>query len=170
MSNYIEPKDYAPKPNNSMVRTNQRKAMETELNLLMKQHDGLLTAEAVLEQAEQPSSALHTFFTWDESEAAHKWRLVEARQLITSIKIAQGGEAQVRRLVSLNVDRKHGGGYRLLEEVLERPDLRQHLLETALAELNAIQRKYQNLQELELVWGAVDVIEEEVIEGPQEDK
>src|ERR1700691_4809541 len=93
----------------------RRKAMETELNLLLVKNNGVLTAEDVLAQAEDPTSALHAYFTWDEEEAAHKWRLIEARQLITSIRIIQEGiEGKTRSLVSLNVDRYNGagGGYR----------------------------------------------------------
>lgn len=66
----------------------------------------------------------------------------------------------MRSLVSLNVDRTHGGGYRSLEAVMASTELRQHLLETALAELNSIQRKYRDLQELQSVWGEVDTIKE----------
>lgn len=165
MANHeITVKDYNPTPAKSDRTTHLRKLMETELNLLMEQNNGLLTAEAVIAQAENPGSALHTFFTWDDDEAAHKWRLVEARQLITSIRMTQVGvgEDKMRSLVSLSSDRKHGGGYRRLEDVMASPDLRHHLLETALAELNAIQRKYRALEELQIVWGAVDVIEGEV--------
>lgn len=149
----------------------RRKAMETELNLLLKKHGGMLTAEHVLEQAEDPTSALHPFFTWDEADAAHKWRLIEARQLITSIRIFQeGSTGKVRSLVSLNVDRTKGGGYRLLDDVINTPALRYHLLETALSELNAVERKYQHLQELESVWGAVDDIKDEIADGKPKDK
>ncbi len=148
----------------------RRKAMETELNLLLKKHKGLLTAEHVLEQAEDPTSALHGFFTWDEADAARKWRLIEARQLIASIRTAQEGRTgKVRNLVSLNQDRYNGGGYRLLDDVMNTPSLRQHLLETALAELNSIERKYQHLKELDLVWGAVDSLESEIADGKPKD-
>lgn len=151
-----------PKPGTYPYRPrDRRKAMESELALLQTQNGGVLTAEAIVRQAEDPASALHTFFTWDDDLAASKWRLVEARQLITSIKMLQEGE-QVRSLVSLNVDRTKGGGYRRLEDVLGKPDLRQHLLETALAELNAIQRKYNALQELDEVWTSVGNIAADV--------
>lgn len=159
----VATKEINPHPYNPRDR---RRVMETELNLLLKKHNGMLTAEIVVEQAEDPTSALHGFFTWDDADAARKWRLIEARQLITSIRILQeGSEGKTRGLVSLLDDRHKGGGYRSLNDVMAEPTLRQHLLETALAELNAVQRKYQQLQELETVWGSVRSIEGEIVAG-----
>lgn len=148
----------------------RRKAMETELNLLMKKHGGVLTAADVVVQAEDPTSALHAFFTWDDDEAAHKYRLIEARQLITSIRIIQEGQkGKIRSLVSLNVDRVKGGGYRALDEVLAQPALRQHLLETALSEFSALERKYKHLQELESIWIDVAGVKGEIASGRPKD-
>lgn len=146
----------------------RRKAMESELNLLLKKHGGILTPEDVLAQAEDPTSALHGYFTWNEQDAAHKWRLIEARQLITSIRMLQEGDTgKTRSLVSLNVDRYNhqGGGYRSLNDVMADPNLRQHLLETALSELNAIERKYRHIQELDTIWGDLGTIRGEIADG-----
>lgn len=151
----------------------RRKAMETELNLLLKKNQGVLTAEDVLTQAEDPTSALHDYFTWNEADAAHKWRLIEARQLITSIRIIQeGAEGKTRSLVSLNVDRYNhqGGGYRSLNDVMADPNLRQHLLETALAELNSIERKYRQIQELDSVWSGIHDVAKEIATGKPKGK
>lgn len=163
MAKHIEPKNYTPATIKHRGISERRRLMEAELGLLLKHNDGVLTPDKVVEQAAKPQSALHDFFTWDDDEAAHKWRLVEARQLITSIKIYQEDrEVRIRGLVSLNVDRRAGGGYRMLNEVMSRPDLRHHLLETALAELKSIERKYQHLQELEAVWGAVEEVQTDI--------
>jgi len=53
-----------------------------ELNLLAKKHKGHLTPEIVIQAAKDPESALHGEFTWDDAEAAHRYRLVQARALI----------------------------------------------------------------------------------------
>jgi hypothetical protein len=57
-----------------------------ELNALAGR-SGKLTPEQVLEAAENESSALHGCFTWDDGEAAAKWRIEEARELIRSVRI-----------------------------------------------------------------------------------
>jgi len=53
-----------------------------ELNLLAKKHKGHLTPEVVIQAAKDPDSPLHSEFTWDDAEAAHRYRLVQARALI----------------------------------------------------------------------------------------
>ena len=48
---------------------------------------GRLTPEQVVDAAASEDSALHECFTWDDSEAAAKWRLDEARAIIRSVRI-----------------------------------------------------------------------------------
>ncbi len=53
----------------------------------MEDSRGRLTPEQVVDAARSSKSALHKCFTWDDSEAAHKWRIDEARELIRSVRI-----------------------------------------------------------------------------------
>lgn len=43
---------------------------------------GRLTAEKVVEHAADPTHPLHGFFEWDDTEAARKYRIAQARELI----------------------------------------------------------------------------------------
>jgi hypothetical protein len=61
---------------------------------------GRLSAENVVDEARDETSVLHTHFTWDDSEAADAYRLIEARQLIRHVKL----EVIVRE-IPLNVVR-----------------------------------------------------------------
>lgn len=61
-----------------------------------------LDAETILAEATNPSSPLHDRFTWDESEAAHRFRLWQARALMARYKrytVSQttGGTVSYRR-------------------------------------------------------------------------
>lgn len=49
--------------------------------------NGRLTPSIVVEEAEPPDSPLHDRFEWDSNEAAHAWRLSQARALIRSVRI-----------------------------------------------------------------------------------
>jgi len=51
------------------------------LELIRRTH-GELRPEAVLEDARNPNSPLHDYFTWDDKEAADQLRLLQARALI----------------------------------------------------------------------------------------
>ena len=46
---------------------------------------GRVTKEQVVEAAEDPESALHARFTWDNSEAGRQFRLIEAGRLIRTV-------------------------------------------------------------------------------------
>ena len=57
------------------------------LQALADQNNGRLTPEDVVSHARSENSPLHSFFTWDDAEAATKQRLHEARELIRSVKV-----------------------------------------------------------------------------------
>ena len=115
-------------------------------------NDGLLKPEDVVEAARPPKSPLHDRFTWDDSEAARQFRLVEARNLIrTTIQYVKVGDEDrsFRVFCSLSPDREEdGGGYRETVAVLENKAYREQLLADALAELKTFETRYTRLQEL----------------------
>ena len=63
-----------------------KKAVKDRLNFLANQY-GYLTPELVVEDAMNPDSPLHDQFTWDKEKAHYAYLLVEARQLIRSVKV-----------------------------------------------------------------------------------
>jgi hypothetical protein len=120
---------------------------------------GLLKVEDVHEFARNNvESALHAKLPWDDSVAAHQWRLHLIRQIIrVNVIVLPNRSEPVRAYVSLTPDRrKAGGGYSSLVEVLSDEDRRRQMLDDALAELNAIRRKYAIVEELSGVFAAID--------------
>lgn len=132
--------------------------IEDEFKSLMSQSpNGLLMPGDVVESAKDTDSPLHNYFTWDDSEAAKKWRIEEAKTLIRSYSVYNEElNINIRALTSLDIDRSDTGGYRWTMEIVERPDLRQQLIDTALKELNAVRDKYSHIQELASVWEVID--------------
>lgn len=66
-----------------------------ELNRLAKLYRGNLTPEVVVRSAQDAESPLHKEFTWDNAEAAHRYRLTQARALIRSaVLIVKTGETR----------------------------------------------------------------------------
>lgn len=130
-----------------------------ELRALASQ--GTLTPANVVQAAAWPTSALHPYFTWDDTEAATLRRLDEARSAIASVRVQlltqpEQPPIDVRAFVSLASDRVAGNGYREIEVVLADPDQRAQLLRTALRELHSLQRKYGKLSELAKVFASLD--------------
>jgi len=137
---------------------------------ICKEHGGLLKAEDVVQAASDPESLLHSYFIWDDTEAAKRYRLWQARQLIRVCveSIQPVDEVPTRIYVSLIADRKQpGGGYRLLTEVLVSADLREQLLRQATAEFHRWEQKYRHLQELAEVFAAMKRVEEEIERSKQ---
>jgi hypothetical protein len=50
-------------------------------------NNGSLTPDLVVKDAEDSSSPLHELFEWDDSIAGHKYRIEQARQVITSVRV-----------------------------------------------------------------------------------
>lgn len=62
-----------------------RKALEQRLERIRQRNGGVLTPDGVVKDARDPKSPLHEHFTWDDSLAAHQYRLDQARTLIRII-------------------------------------------------------------------------------------
>lgn len=98
--------------------------------LALKKPSGIIAASDVVMAARDPKSPLHSRFTWDDSEAAHQWRLQQARQLISvCVTVSEHTQKNERVFVSLNRDQYAvGGGYRVMAEVLSDEQLRRERL------------------------------------------
>ena len=53
----------------------------------LENEKGEITPQIVVEAASDPDSLLHSLFDWDDTSAAHKYRIEQARQLLRSIRI-----------------------------------------------------------------------------------
>jgi hypothetical protein len=125
------------------------KAILEELQALHRtQPDGLLRASAVVDHARDPATALHRCFEWDDTRAADKYRLNQARQLLrVAVTILPSLEEPYRAFVSLTSDRgnRAGGGYRAIADVLGDVDRRERFVEQAREDVVRLQAKYRVL-------------------------
>lgn len=132
-----------------------------ELSFIAQANGGILSPAAVVEYAQDESSALHSCFTWDDTAAAHQWRLSQARQLIrvcvTMIKV-DGQDTPMRVYCSLKDDRYNSRGYRPMVEVLQDQGLKRQLLAEAQQEMEVFVRKYKTLVELSEVFAAMQKV------------
>ena len=98
------------------------------LKEIAKRDGGLLRPAAVVDAARDEKSPLHGAFEWDDTEAAQKYRLLQAQSLIRSFKVEierNGQTHTVPVFVGVSTDRtgdKANNPYRLLEQVVEKPD------------------------------------------------
>lgn len=139
----------------------RRQDVNEELAALADASDGLLKREQVVEAARNKKSALYAEFKakglWDDAKAAEMARLEYAGRLIRTyvVKAIEEDLPPVRAMVSVVSDRERGGGYRPIRDVLDDDNLRAQMIATALMELRALKRKYDQLTELAAVWAAI---------------
>lgn len=115
-----------------------------DLSVAKKELSGLgssFTPEDVVAYAANPKTALHSFFEWDDSVAAKKWRLHQARNLILSIELEDG----IRAYESVVVDGTRS--YVSTKEIIKSHDLISQVLDSALSELIYWRDKNQRYKE-----------------------
>jgi hypothetical protein len=134
----------------------------SHLEQLRSDH-GHLTAEMVLEDARPAKSPLHDAFTWDDSEAAHKYRLEQARYIIRSVVYLPAEMTDpepVRAFV--RVQPNGDEHYTSLHVAMGDEELRRQVVLRALKELQEWRRRYAAYRELAAIFASADKVEEEV--------
>lgn len=114
-----------------------------------------VTPQQLVEAARDESTELHKCFEWDDTIAAEKWRLHQARQVFCFLVIRE--EEPKPEDVPVRVWHKNdSGGYKRAELVFRQEDEYQKLLQAAYAELRAFKIKYARLQELSEILALID--------------
>ncbi len=98
-----------------------------ELERLRRKHDGVLTADIVVEAAKKPSSPLHGEFEWNRTKAAHNYWLRQARTIMADITIECSESKTIRALTHIIFD--DGKGYVGTEDALSDPDMRKQVIQ-----------------------------------------
>lgn len=116
------------------------------------------TPRQILEKAKDSNTELHKCFTWDDSEAAEKWRIEEAKAVVRNLKIVEqepGKEPEVTQIrVFYKTDNQ--SGYKPCRMILKKTDEYKMLLERCRSELLAIKKKFENLSEYDEIWELIN--------------
>ena len=113
-----------------------------------------VTPQEVLEKARDENSELHKCFEWNDSVAAEKYRLQQARAIIVNLVYSpKTEEEQPVRYFQITTERCT---YQPTKMFLVKEDEYQSLLKRAKAELDSFKEKYKTLSELEEVFNAID--------------
>lgn len=134
---------------------------------LIEEQAGGTTEELILSDAKSPRSPLHEWFEWDDTIAADKYRITQARYLVRSINVTinhpDGTEDEVRAFYHVTVtDRETEQTDRLvvtLDRVMTEAELRAQVIEEALKQLQAWRRKYEQYSEFAGIIRAIEALE-----------
>lgn len=129
-----------------------------ELERIEQKH-GIVTPGNVLEESRPAQAALHSIFEWNDSAAAERFRLEQAREIIGNIAVVRIIEDQPREPVRAFVniipaDRERG--YMSIVKVLSSQEYTRQMLQSALADFLALRKKYGMLTELSDLFEMID--------------
>ena len=130
------------------------------LMAIANRNGGLITPALVLAKAKDPKSVLHGAFTWDDTEAAKKWRIHEAQVLIRRCRITvETSDEPVYAFIGVSTDRTDDSAnnpYRLASDVAKAPDLMAVAEADAVRQLKGVKDRYSHIRKLNTVWTAID--------------
>ena len=133
-----------------------------EFEKIEKQY-GSVTSELVLQSATPEDSPLHEIFEWDDSKAAHSYRLQQATVLICNLSCEVETENELKPIVArayIDVSGNTKGSFVNVKAAFQNQDSRELVLQRALNELKAFQEKYKNLLELADLFSVIDELVE----------
>jgi len=119
--------------------------LRTEL-LKIRDKRGLLTPPIVVEEASDPDHPLHHRFTWDNDEAARRWRLTEASSLLrVTFRASMGGRpADLRAFwVQKGTEDNPESHYVPIEEIAVNPVSQKIMLQQMRREWQQFRARYE---------------------------
>lgn len=117
------------------------------------------TPEQIVDKGRDKKTELHRCFTWDDAEAAEKWRKEEARAITHHLRIRKEDQEEVKTMPRIFVKTAESEGYRSIEFVVKNDDEYQQLLQRALGELIAFKKKYSILSDREELRNLIEAVE-----------
>lgn len=117
------------------------------------------TPEQIVDKGRDENTELHLCFTWDDEEAAEKWRKEEARSITHHLRIRREETEDNKPMPRIFVKTTESEGYRSIEFVVKNDDEYQQLLQRALGELLAFKKKYSILSDREELRNLIDALE-----------
>lgn len=109
----------------------------------------------IVEYARKPNTELHRCFTWNDAEAANKYRIFEARQVVCNLIIRkENGEKQEPTPIRL-FHKIENGHYKPLTLIVQNEDEYELILRQCKEALESLKRKYSSLSEYQEIWDLI---------------
>ena len=124
------------------------------------ERDGRLSARSVLNAAMDKNSPLHSYFEWDDTAAAVKYRLEQARELIRKIKVEVTVLDRPITVVSYvhDPDAPSGeGGYRSIRSLMTEEDSARAVV---LDEMRRVVGAVSRAKRIATVLGLIDTLDQ----------
>lgn len=121
---------------------------------------GRVHAADVVDDARPEDAPLHPCFEWDDSAAAEKFRVQQARAVLENLVVVpiESPEAPATRAFFAIGAPNEPHDFVPISAVMSDEALRRKALRSVLEELNRIKQKYSDLRELADVWKALEAV------------
>lgn len=118
--------------------------------------DNRISPQELLEKARDVNSELHKCFEWNDSIAAEKYRLQQARGVLVNLVYkTEKKDAEPIRYFQITTEKST---YQHTVSFLKQEDEYQALLKRAKCELESFKKRYHTLSELQEVFEAIELI------------
>jgi hypothetical protein len=129
-----------------------------ELETIASRKAGL-NPSTLLAVAKNPKSTLYQYFTWDDTEAARKYREFQAYELIRRVKVTiethDSKEITIRAFWPVKQVEKDGtidygkrGNYLRIDDAFDDKEALKQIMENAKGELDSFSTKYSQLENI----------------------
>ena len=110
----------------------------------------------IVEYAKNPDTELNKCFTWNDAEAASKYRIYEARQVVCNLIVhKENGDKQEPTPIRL-FHKIENGHYKPLTLIVQNEDEYESLLRQCKEALQSLKRKYSSLSEYQEIWDLIN--------------
>lgn len=110
---------------------------------------GSLTPENVLDASRDESALLHCLFQWDDSKAAHQFRLQQARNIINNIEVKVISDGQERNIPVFEVVNLGEGRVYKSIQTMDKDDIA-YVKESVKREINYLKNKLSTYNSFEV--------------------
>lgn len=121
---------------------------------------GELNAQNLVDVSRPEDAPLHDEFEWDDDVAAELYRKTQAGSIIRHLAVNTESKAPVRAFFNLEI---RSNQFESIQAIIREEDKYSKLLKQALNELEAFQRKYQILTELQEIFDAITDVKQKSV-------
>jgi len=119
-----------------------------ELEVIRKDNGGMLRPEDVVKRAKSKKSCLYGLFEWNDAEAGHQHRLLQARYIIKSVKVVfEPSRPPVTKYVNVRQVPISESYYQDIRIVVRDEDEFDLAMQAALSKLMSAQQAVEELRE-----------------------
>ena len=127
---------------------------------IRQKNNGIVTPEAIVEDAKDPESPLHDEFEWDVEKAAYRHWKARARSMTNHIVVVriQSEDAEEGKPAFISVEvTQYQRGYVTLDQVVSNQDWREYAIEACFRMLKGLQKRFEALNDPDLdeIWTAI---------------